>query len=161
VVTLYALIGADGHVKDALLGSTSGFQRLDNAALNIVKRFEYVPGQINGVPSPIWWPLTISFSFRGERALSCSAIPVITPYEKRPRVPSDSSLPRYSRWTLINAYGLTEESLLLTEKGWMSFTYTYVRGMAIAQRPPAGRPGARCWIYDGIDPMMDGWVTGL
>ena len=63
--TIRVLIGADGMPQRAEIGKSSGFDRLDRAALATVMRWRYVPGKRNGVPEAMWfsvpivWKLTI------------------------------------------------------------------------------------------------------
>lgn len=62
-VVYSVLIGADGLPVSARLVKSSGFDRLDEASLNAVMRWRYVPGKRNGVPTamsfnvPINWVL--------------------------------------------------------------------------------------------------------
>jgi periplasmic protein TonB len=50
-VLVQVFIGADGLPKKAELGKSSGFERLDEAALQYVMRLTYKPGTIDGVPT--------------------------------------------------------------------------------------------------------------
>src|SRR5438105_2957379 len=49
-VRLRALVQADGAVRDALVEKSSGSPRLDQAAVELVRTWRYVPGTLNGVP---------------------------------------------------------------------------------------------------------------
>ena len=57
------MIGADGLPKEASIAKSSGFDRLDQAALATVMRWRYVAGKRGGVPEamsfnvPINWVL--------------------------------------------------------------------------------------------------------
>ena len=57
------MIGVDGLPLSARLVKSSGFDRLDQAALIAVMRWRYTPGKRNGVPTamsfnvPINWVL--------------------------------------------------------------------------------------------------------
>ena len=63
VVVHSVFIGADGLPVSAQLLTSSGFERLDQAAHTAVMRWRYVPGKRNGVPTamsfnvPIVWEL--------------------------------------------------------------------------------------------------------
>jgi protein TonB len=60
VLELYVL--EDGRVGDARLKTTSGFPRLDEAAIKHVKRaWRLMPGTKNGKPVPMWYPYKITF----------------------------------------------------------------------------------------------------
>ena len=54
-------IDADGLPQKAELQKTSGFERLDQAALAVVMKWRYVPGKRNGVPEAMWMGTTIKF----------------------------------------------------------------------------------------------------
>ena len=53
------LIGTDGQAKKAEIGSSSGFSRLDDAALATVLRWRYVPGKRGGVAEAMWFNVPI------------------------------------------------------------------------------------------------------
>lgn len=46
---LEVLIGANGMPQEVKLSKSSGYERLDNAALDVVKTWRFVPGTVNGV----------------------------------------------------------------------------------------------------------------
>lgn len=54
-VLLSVYILADGTVGEIKLKKSSGFDRLDDAALNAVKRWKYVPAKQAGVPINYWF----------------------------------------------------------------------------------------------------------
>ena len=49
------LIGIDGVPKQADIAKSSGFDRLDQAALSTVMRWRFVPGKRGGVPEAMWF----------------------------------------------------------------------------------------------------------
>ena len=57
--TIRVLIGADGLPQRAEIGKSSGFDRLDRAALATAMRWRYVPGKRNGVPEAMWFSVPI------------------------------------------------------------------------------------------------------
>ena len=57
--TIRVLIGADGLPQQAEIGKSSGFDRLDRAALATVLRWRFVPGKRNGVPDAMWFSVPI------------------------------------------------------------------------------------------------------
>ena len=57
--TIRVLIGADGLPQQAEIGKSSGFDRLDRAALATVLRWRFVPGKRNGVPEAMWFSVPI------------------------------------------------------------------------------------------------------
>lgn len=54
-------VGADGLPKKAELQKSSGFDRLDKAALDAVMQWRYIPGKRGGVPEDLWMSTTVSF----------------------------------------------------------------------------------------------------
>lgn len=54
-------VGADGLPQKRELLKTSGFERLDQAALDVVMRWTFVPGKRGGVPEAMWMATTIKF----------------------------------------------------------------------------------------------------
>ena len=60
-VVLNVLIGVDGKAQKAEIAKTSGFERLDAAALATVQRWRYVPGKRGGVPEAMWFKVPLTF----------------------------------------------------------------------------------------------------
>lgn len=60
-VVIRVLIGADGTPRKAELRQSSGFERLDQAALNTVLKWRYVPGKRGGVAEDMWFNVPINF----------------------------------------------------------------------------------------------------
>ncbi|MES2939869.1 MAG: energy transducer TonB [Pseudomonadota bacterium] len=60
-VVLRVLIGTDGTAQQAEIKRSSGFERLDQAGLDTVKKWRYVPGKRNGVPEAMWFDVPINF----------------------------------------------------------------------------------------------------
>ena len=60
-VELRVLIGADGTPQKAEIKTSSGFDRLDQAALNTVLKWRYVPGKRGGVAEAMWFTVPINF----------------------------------------------------------------------------------------------------
>lgn len=60
-VTLRVLISAQGLPKKMEIAQSSGFARLDNAALDTVKRWKFVPGKRNGVPEAMEYLVPVNF----------------------------------------------------------------------------------------------------
>ena len=59
VVRVY--IDVDGTASRAEVRQSSGFERLDQTALQTVMRWRYVPGKRAGVPEAMWFNVPISF----------------------------------------------------------------------------------------------------
>jgi protein TonB len=60
-VMVRVLIGADGLPQKAELQASSGYDRLDRAALDSVMRWRFVPGRRGDVPETMWVSVPIDF----------------------------------------------------------------------------------------------------
>ena len=60
-VVVRVLIEVDGKAQKAEIKQPSGFDRLDQAALNTVLRWRYVPGKRAGVAEAMWFNVPINF----------------------------------------------------------------------------------------------------
>lgn len=60
-VLVSVFIGTDGTAQKAEIKVSSGFERLDQAALATVKSWRYVPGKRGGVPEAMWFIVPINF----------------------------------------------------------------------------------------------------
>ncbi len=60
-VVIRVLIGVDGVAQKAEIRQSSGFDRLDQAALTTVQRWRYVPGKRNGVAEAMWFNVPVNF----------------------------------------------------------------------------------------------------
>lgn len=60
-VVLRVLIEADGSAAKAEIRSSSGYERLDQAALQTVLKWRYLPARRNGVPEAMWFNVPINF----------------------------------------------------------------------------------------------------
>ncbi|MBC7609675.1 MAG: energy transducer TonB [Polaromonas sp.] len=55
------LIGVDGLPQRSEIAKSSGFDRLDQAAIATVMRWRYVPGKRGGVPEAMWFNVPINW----------------------------------------------------------------------------------------------------
>lgn len=60
-VVVRVLIGVDGSAQQAEILQSSGFDRLDQTALNTVLRWRYVPGKRGGVAEAMWFNVPVNF----------------------------------------------------------------------------------------------------
>lgn len=60
-VVVRVLIGADGLPQKSELRQSSGFDRLDEAALATVMKWRYVPGKRDGIAEAMWFNVPITF----------------------------------------------------------------------------------------------------
>lgn len=61
-VLIQVLIGSDGIAQKGEIRKSSGFDRLDQAALTTVLKWRYVPGKRAGVPETMWFTVPIAFA---------------------------------------------------------------------------------------------------
>lgn len=64
-VLVRAMVSADGRVAQVALRKSSGFDRLDQAALDSVKHWRFVPAQRGGQPVTAWVVVPVAFSIEG------------------------------------------------------------------------------------------------
>lgn len=60
-VVVDVLVLADGTPGELKINQSSGREPLDNAAKAVVERMRFVPGALNGTPSPMWAHLAFGF----------------------------------------------------------------------------------------------------
>jgi len=60
-VLVAVLIGTDGMPQKLEVKTSSGYERLDQAALATVKGWHFVPGKRGGVPEAMWFTVPIHF----------------------------------------------------------------------------------------------------
>jgi protein TonB len=60
-VVVRVLIGADGSPQNAELKRSSGYDRLDQAAIEYVMRCRYIPGKVGSVPRAMWHEAPVTF----------------------------------------------------------------------------------------------------
>ncbi len=65
-VVLQVLVGADGTVKDGKVQTSSGFPRLDEAALkHALRAWRFTPGTEDGAPVTAWHSVKVTFKIEG------------------------------------------------------------------------------------------------
>jgi periplasmic protein TonB len=60
-VMVRVFVGADGLPKEVELQKSSGFERLDQAALAAVKQWRFAPGTRDGAPVAMWMGTTVKY----------------------------------------------------------------------------------------------------
>jgi len=60
-VVIRTLIGADGVSQEASIHQSSGYDRLDQAALATARKWRYVPGKRAGVAEAMWFNVPFTF----------------------------------------------------------------------------------------------------
>jgi protein TonB len=58
---LAAEIATNGKALQALISISSGYPRLDRAALESVLKWQFIPGKKAGVPQKMWVNIPINF----------------------------------------------------------------------------------------------------
>ncbi|MDH5276490.1 MAG: energy transducer TonB [Gammaproteobacteria bacterium] len=65
-VVLQVLVGPDGMVKDGKIQKSSGFPRLDEAALkHALRAWRFTPGTEDGAPVTVWHSVKVTFKIEG------------------------------------------------------------------------------------------------
>ncbi len=60
-VIVRVLISTQGAPEKAEVRTSSGFARLDQAALEAVQRWRFLPGRRNGTPEAMWFNIPVRF----------------------------------------------------------------------------------------------------
>jgi protein TonB len=60
-VVVRVFINTQGLPEKPEVRTSSGFVRLDQAALDAVQRWRFVPGRRNGTPEPMWFNIPVRF----------------------------------------------------------------------------------------------------
>lgn len=61
-VILDLFVGEDGRVKEAKVATSSGFERLDEAAMKeALRSYRFIPGTESGKPAAMWYQLRVVF----------------------------------------------------------------------------------------------------
>jgi protein TonB len=64
-VVLQVLVDVDGRVLESKLVQSSGFDRLDQAALDGVKtNYRFAPGTVDGTPAQMWYTFKFTWKLR-------------------------------------------------------------------------------------------------
>jgi periplasmic protein TonB len=61
LVLVRVLVGADGHPQKTELKRSSGYERLDKAALDYVMKCRYVPGKVSGMAQTMWYDAPVNY----------------------------------------------------------------------------------------------------
>ena len=62
-VLINVYIGTDGQAQKAEVKNSSGYTRLDQAALAFALGQRFVPGKVGGVPEAMWYTVPVKFGF--------------------------------------------------------------------------------------------------
>ncbi|CAC9214041.1 TonB family C-terminal domain [Comamonas aquatica] len=60
-VLLRVMVSEQGLPQQIEIKTSSGYERLDKAAITSVQRWRFVPGKRNGVPEAMWYIVPINF----------------------------------------------------------------------------------------------------
>ena len=147
----------DGSVGDAVIAVSSGYQRLDNAALRVVtRRWQFTPGTVNGEAAPMWILARINFGkasaapTEGRVPIICDSVPLVF---RDARFDPDAEGPlRITRWTEVTEEGQVANVLLLTVSGWMRFGSPFIGQLDenFYVVPVIDGQPARCWYETNV-----------
>lgn len=65
VTVLMLLIGADGSVEQTRVVESSGFEEMDQAALNVARVMRFTPAYLGDQTVPVWIQMPIRFQSSG------------------------------------------------------------------------------------------------
>jgi TonB family protein len=171
VVGVRYLVRTDGSVGDVQLAQSSGFARLDNAALRVVReRARANPARAGGNPVEAWQTVAVSFSLLpvnsyGARP-ACYAQPIIAREsiligaEREFLIISELDLERLMRWrvrpvegwvpiwTQVSDTGAVTEAIIETRNGWMRLNGPWTQALTRDRRYP--QANRTCWYYDPV-----------
>ena len=63
-VRVYFFVDAEGLVRNALVGESSGHPALDRAALGVAEAYRFRPAMNGAEPTPVWLSLPVTFTPR-------------------------------------------------------------------------------------------------
>ena len=66
-VTLALLVKADGTVGDIRVKNSTGYKRLDDAAVNAIRRWKFVPASQAGIAIDYWYEIDFEFNLNKKR----------------------------------------------------------------------------------------------
>ncbi|MFT5489201.1 MAG: TonB family protein [Alphaproteobacteria bacterium] len=143
---VFVLVDEMGTIRDVRLAAKSGHQRLDEAVVELARRYKLDPGTISGTPAPMWIAQPVKWIIRslsvGEQ---CYSMPLITDFERSSTGPNE----RVNSWTLVSEDGSILEMLYLTNQGWMRakrpLLETFNTEPAYPSASEQNRPD-RCWL---------------
>ena len=147
----------DGRVGEAVIEVSSGYERLDNAALRAVTgRWQFTPGTVNGQAAPMWILVRVYFGkasappTEGQVPRICDSVPLV--FRDARFDPNTEGPLRVTRWTEVTEEGQVANVLLLTVKGWMRFGSPFIAQLDenfYVVPVINGRP-ARCWYETNV-----------
>ena len=170
-------IGVDGAVTNAEIVESTGYPLLDDLALRVIRnvRLPTPPMAPDGTPTTgraladIVWTLPLESAEMymqpdpdgeapivdgGEASQECRSAPGITRDARRQRRLSEGGVPIYERYMLVNEEGIIEDSLLLTDQGWMRLGAEHLAALnrradyGAAISVPNGPRPSTCWLYE-------------
>lgn len=155
-VILKSAIDETGKVTDVQLIASSGYPRLDQVAINAVRRrFAYEPATLDGRPIASTFTTFVEFFILPPRSapfrfrLYCHEKPVFSTFDRDPT--RESGGPRIStRWLLTRDGSQIDDALLLTNQGWLHVAtsaltqMTFPENFRLVRGGPVGQP---CWVH--------------
>jgi TonB family protein len=144
-VALRLRILADGTVGRVEVVDSSGYPRLDQSAMSMVKnRFKYEPGRVDGVPAEMGHLAMVGFFIsdrpRSDAPRFCHTRPIIGT-TMRATSSGDSNDVTVGQWIHVGEDGTIDDVLMQTNKGWMHVSRPMIEeyNKALRVRPGLGR----------------------
>jgi len=160
-VALRYLIEGDGSIGDVQIAQTSGINRIDDAAVQMIrKRWKFEPANVEGKPVEWWNSATASFQMfpdlLDKRTFRCYPKPVfgdeqiiVTAALIIGRTPAPSYRTMMDRWTSVAPNGDVLDVLIATKAGLKRPAGALRRVLTGTGYKKPDAPNG-CWYYDPV-----------
>jgi TonB family protein len=156
VVLRYA-VQADGTVGEVQVAGTSSYDRLDQSATRIVKRWKFEPAAVDGKPITSWQSASVTYvifgNFPGTR--HCYVRPPGD--DAQESVLLTASLiggppvgPILDRWAFVSREGAVSDVLIAGQSGLFRVSKSLVSQMAQNVTYPRPDKTSGCWYHDQV-----------
>jgi TonB family protein len=168
-LSLRYAVQEDGRVAEAEITATSGYPRLDEAALGIVERWTFEPARLNGSPMKFWLSANVVYQLSGVSGarvlpphcfdrpyvghVGGEGVPetvlIMGSLIGAPRAASNApNVPSLARWVHVTREGAVTDLLIRTTRDFMRLSKPLVAQMAQATRYPRHGNPAGCWYFE-------------
>jgi TonB family protein len=153
VVALSVTIASDNSVSAVEVSETSGYARLDAAAVSLARAAGYEAGQQSGAAQVSVLQMAVAYNTLPSASSSrCYSWPlnVVLPTLRITNfnaVTSEQGDPMAQRWIKVAADGRVETMLLSTSEGWMHVDDRLRDWWTDSADIPVDHPQRECWYY--------------